>query len=228
MKKLVISACKVKDGIVEVDKGKPKFEAMLNPSGYKTSSSIEYTQDKAMGNGNEKKYVKTKANKITFKELVLDGTGAVGVDEQQAGQKSQPLSVREQILRLRKVAYTFDGDEHESPVVQVSWGPLLFNARLVSLNVDYTLFKPSGEPLRAKVNLDFVVYVSNAESARASCFQSPDLTHLIEVKAGDTLPKLCYDIYKDSAYYLAVAHLNQLSNFRQLQPGQILRFPPLV
>jgi nucleoid-associated protein YgaU len=50
----------------------------------------------------------------------------------------------------------------------------------------------------------------------------------VEVKAGDTLPMLCYQIYKDSSYYLAVARLNQLQNFRQLQPGQLLRFPPLV
>jgi hypothetical protein len=218
--KLKISPCNVDDGMAVVDDSKPNFEAMINPAGYKTSSSIEYTKERAIGPGNEKKYVKTKANKIEFKELVLDGTGVVG--------GASAPSVREQVQRLREVAYVFDGTKHEAPVVEVSWGPLLFKARLESLNVDYTLFKPSGEPLRAKLSLGFVAYVSNAEAMRFSGFESPDLTHLVEVKAGDTLPMLCYKIYKDSAYYLEVARLNQLSNFRQLQPGQVLRFPPLV
>jgi nucleoid-associated protein YgaU len=97
-----------------------------------------------------------------------------------------------------------------------------------ALKVNYTLFKPSGEPLRAKMDLTFTAYKSTEEVFREASLESPDLTHLVEVKAGDTLPMLCYQIYKDSSYYLAVARLNQLNNFRQLQPGQLLRFPPLV
>jgi len=218
--KLKISRCNVDDGMAVVDGSKPVFEVMINPSSYKTSSAIQYTEDSAIGPVNEKKYVKSKANKISFKELVLDGTGVIG--------GTGTPSVRDQIKRLRDLAYTFDGEKHEAPVVEVLWGPLKFNARLESLDIDFTLFKPSGEPLRAKLNLGFVVFVSNEEAIRFSGFESPDLTHLVEVKAGDTLPMLCYKIYKDSAYYLAVARLNQLSNFRQLHPGQILRFPPLV
>lgn len=218
--KLKISRCKVNNGMASVDKSKPFFSAMINPASYKTSSAIQYTKDSAIGPVNEKKYVKSKANKISFKELILDGTGVIG--------GASAPSVRDQIKLLRDVAYTFDGAKHEAPVVEVLWGPLKFNARLETLNIEFTLFKPSGEPLRAKLNLGFVVFVSSEEAIRFSGFESPDLTHLVEVKAGDTLPMLCYKIYKDSAYYIAVARLNQLSNFRQLQPGQVLRFPPLV
>ena len=34
-------------------------------------------------------------------------------------------------------------------------------------------------------------------------------------------------IYGDSKYYLEVARVNQLTNFRKLTPGQELLFPPL-
>jgi nucleoid-associated protein YgaU len=47
------------------------------------------------------------------------------------------------------------------------------------------------------------------------------------VKAGDTLPLMCYMIYGDPKYYLAVAAANNLSNFRSLLPGTDIVFPPL-
>lgn len=216
--KLKISPCDVNNGVATVN-GDTPFEALINPAGYTHSSSIDYAENKALGPGGEKKYSKSNPDKIEFKELILDGTGVV---------EGTTMSVRAQIALLRKVAYDYNGSEHEPPVVEVSWGPLLFKARMEALKVNYTLFKPSGEPLRAKMDLAFTAFNSTDQVFRSASLESPDLTHLVEVKAGDTLPMLCYRIYKDSSYYLAVARLNQLHNFRQLQPGQLLRFPPLV
>lgn len=217
--KLKISPCDINDGVATVN-GDPAFEAMINPSGYQQSSAIKYAKNPAVGVNTEKKFSATTADKITFKELILDGTGVV--------EGSSATSVRAQIELLRKVAYNYQGSDHEPPVVEISWGPLLFKARLESLTIDYTLFKPSGEPLRAKISMGLVVYTSTEEALREASLESPDLTHLVEVKAGDTLPLLCYQIYKDCSHYIAVARLNNLSQFRQLEPGQVLRFPPLV
>jgi LysM repeat protein len=217
--KLKISPCDVKDGVATVN-GEPPFEAMINPSGYSVASAIEYAQNKTLGPGIEKKFSKSIADKVTFKELVLDGTGIVG--------GPAITSVKDQIALLRKVSYNYQGSDHEPPVVEISWGPLLFKARVESLNIDYTLFKPNGDPLRAKIKLGLVAYKSTEESLREASLESPDLTHLVEVKAGDTLPLLCYQIYKNPAHYMAVARINNLQQFRKLQPGQVLRFPPLV
>ena len=56
---------------------------------------------------------------------------------------------------------------------------------------------------------------------------SPDLTHSRIVKNGDTLPLLTKEVYGTSAYYLRVAQVNKLDDFRNLTPGQELFFPPL-
>lgn len=56
---------------------------------------------------------------------------------------------------------------------------------------------------------------------------SPDMSHLVTMRAGDTLPLLCKRIYSDPAYYMEVARVNRLVNFRNLLPGSVLRFPPL-
>jgi nucleoid-associated protein YgaU len=98
---------------------------------------------------------------------------------------------------------------------------------LESLNVSYTLFKADGTPLRAKLALKFLGFTSEARIAREENKSSPDLTHLVTVVAGDTLPALCHRIYGSSVYYLKVASVNELVDFRQLRPGQRLQFPRL-
>ncbi len=69
----------------------------------------------------------------------------------------------------------------------------------------------------------------DTEEARAALdrLSSPDLTHVRTVQAGDTLPLLCTSIYGSARHYLLVARHNGLDDFRQLQPGQQLQFPPL-
>jgi nucleoid-associated protein YgaU len=53
------------------------------------------------------------------------------------------------------------------------------------------------------------------------------MTHVRLVKEGDTLPALTREIYGDYRYYLEVARVNQLDDFRSLEPGTRLFFPPL-
>jgi hypothetical protein len=217
---LKISGCTVsKSGAISVEASAPTFEALINPSGYNHEFSIRYAKNQALGQaGNEAKYNATQPEKLSLKELVLDGTGAV------PGTK---MSVKQQVEALRNTVYTYVGEKHEAPVVQVVWGSLIFYGRAEGMKFDYTLFMPNGEPLRAKITLNFVEYTSAAEIAKESQPRSPDLTHLVTVRAGDTLPLLCEQIYRDPAYYLEVARINGLTAFRQLEPGLTLRFPPL-
>jgi nucleoid-associated protein YgaU len=218
VEKLKISRCKQKGDAYQVDDSTPAFEVGINPKSYKRISRIRYSNNRASGAGSEYKFDRVEAEEISFSEIVLDGTGVV------AGTKS----VEDQLKTLRKVACLYDGDQHETPVVEVCWGPLVFRARLTSMSVNHTLFKPNGQPLRAKVDLKFVISGTDSELLRKADMQSPDLTHQVRVEAGDTLPLLCYRIYKDCKYYLEVARHNNLRDFRHLTPGQILHFPPLA
>ena len=95
-------------------------------------------------------------------------------------------------------------------------------------NVKYTLFDIDGAPIRAEVSLDFFEFESFKEIEAKQNKQSPDLTHIIEVKSGDTLPNLCNKVYNDPSYYMQVARINGLSSFCRLKPGTRLVFPPLV
>ncbi len=221
-KKLTLTSCTVdKSGKVTV--GSDKFEVMLNPSAYSHEHSISYSQQKTFGQlGSDTKFNAVNAEKVTF-DIVIDGTGVVNLPIPGVGSPD----VKTQIQQLNSIVYKYDGNDHQPKHVRLLWGSLIFFGRLQSMSVQYTLFKPSGEPLRAKVKLAFSGFMSKEEEALKANRSSPDLSHVVEFKAGDTLPLLCYRIYKDSSYYLEVARINNLTHFRDIELGTKLHFPPL-
>jgi len=215
--KLAISPCTVEDnGDIVVRSS--KFEAMLNPESYSHAHAISYDQKTTLGQlAPEPKFSGYDGEEVTF-DLVLDGTGVV---------PTQPGDVKSQVKDLSAIVYDYDGSNHEPNVVRLLWGSLLLFARLKSMTMDYTLFTPGGDPLRAKVKMSFVRFMSRTEESLRASRSSPDLSHQVVVQAGDTLPALCHRIYRDAGYYTEVARFNGLASFRSLSPGDILRFPPL-
>lgn len=218
---------KLKLTAVAVDKGKlgaegESFEVMINPATLSRTLGICFSQDKAQGAiGSEQKFARVNPGKLSF-EIVMDGTGVVASDS-----GGGPVDVKTQVKDLREVVSRYEGSQHDVNVVKVLWGTTLFYGRLDSLDIEYTFFKPDGDPLRAKVKLSFTEFLSKEEEVKKKANESPDMTHLIEVMAFDTLPDLCRKIYGDGAYYADVARINRLVNFRDIPPGTRVRFPPL-
>ena len=198
------------------------FTVMLNPSEFSHSKAIVYNKTKVLGQaGQEIKFSAVDVEKLSF-SITLDGTGVVPQANPGAAKDVMTL-----IRDLNKVVYQYVGDKHEPSQVRLLWGTVIFFGRLESMSTKYTLFKPSGDPLRAKLELSLVGSMSKSETALVANRSSPDLSHMVEVRQGDTLPLLCQRIYGDPAYYLDVARFNRLVDFRNLQPGGRLHFPPL-
>jgi len=218
---LKISTCSIdSSGNIKVDEGN-SFQFMLNPNEYDHSYEIGYNKKEAIGqSGSDAKFSGVKPEKLRFKALI-DASGAVGYAD------ASPDDVKVQIKALKDVVYKYDGDKHEPSYLQVLWGSQIFYGRLEDMSVENKLFKPSGEPVRAEVELKFTGFMSKEEEALRANRSSPDMSHLIEVKAGDTLPLLCYRVYRDSSYYLEVARINNMTDFRDIKPGSKLHFPPL-
>jgi len=85
-----------------------------------------------------------------------------------------------------------------------------------------------GLPIRAKITAKFTERIIAGLSDVLGMLSSPDLTHRVVVKDGDLLPLLTYQTYNDQTYYLQVARANRLKNFRRLEPGSTLVFPPIA
>ena len=222
--KLKIAPCTLDaKGNVTGAKTTQAFVVRLNPANFTRNFDIQYNTTQAMGASSlQPKYASASERKIEF-EFLMDGTGVVPP----TSPTSLGISVKSQLDDLKKVVFTLVGQDHEPNTVMLIWGDFSFCGKLCSMSVDYTLFKPTGEPLRAKVKLCFLQYVGPKEAAKKDNLSSPDLTHSVEVKAGDTLPLICHRIYKDSAYYMEIARINGITNFRDIKPGMRLNFPPL-
>lgn len=211
-----------------------KYTALLNPEKYSFSYKAEYKEDQAQGtSGDDPKFIRSLPEDLDL-EFLFDRTGVIvhyGDDPLSSGgdkvYKDQGNGIIDDLDYFKKAVYDYNGDKHKPNYLIVSWGALNFRCFLVSMDIEYKLFKPDGTPLRALVKVKFKKFVEKEKRVAEENNQSPDLTHYRIVKEGDTLPLMAYRIYGDSKYYLEVARVNNISNFRKLKTGQELFFPPL-
>ena len=203
-----------------------EFSVYINPEKYTHSFQICYNDVQAQGApGGSPKFNKVLSETVKF-ELVFDGTGVV----------PSPIpgvvpflgdGITKQIAAFKSVAYKYEGEIHSPRYLELAWGTLEYTCRLSNLSLTYTMFKPDGTPLRARADATFISYKSEKDLKLTANNKSPDLSKVLTVKAGDTLPLMCFGVYGSSIYYPQVAEVNGLTDFRDLIVGSQLLFPPL-
>lgn len=205
---------------------KSQMSVYINPEQYTHTYKIIYNNTQAQGSpGGSPAYNRTPADQVAF-QLVFDGTGVVPSPIPGKPAASEDGIVT-QVNTFMNLALTYNGKIHSPNFIQLLWGTLIFNCRLTTLKMTYTLFKPDGTPLRAKADATFIGYMDEQAIAKKANQASPDMSHVVTVKSGDTLPLLCYGIYGSSVYYPQVARVNGLTGFRELIPGTQIYFPQL-
>lgn len=199
-----------------------KFECLINPETYTHEFKIKFSEA-GQGHGTSGKQLKfeyTEPAEMTF-EFLFDNTGIIDGKPRD--------SIADDIQTFRKVLIDYKGDSHEPRHFKLVWGEKsIFKGRVTEVSITYKLFKSDGTPIRATAKVKFKSSIEDEKRAAKDDRQSPDLTHVRRVKAGDTLPHLCHTVYGDPRYYLQVAAINGLGNFRDLPPGMNLVFPPLA
>ncbi|MBT6133650.1 MAG: hypothetical protein HN728_06305 [Flavobacteriales bacterium] len=195
------------------------FELQVNPTDYKITMSTPPTTptSETLANGRTINKVLPPEERTMNLKFHLDSTGVIpGI-----------TSVHDSVSDLKWLCIDLHGDVHDSYFLQLYWNKLVFNCKCQSLEIDYVLFRPSGEPVRAVINATFKEYIDAKKKELLSNMNSPDMTHLHTIKAGDSLPALCHRIYGDPKYYLQVAQANNIVNFRDIPPGKKVLFPRL-
>lgn len=194
-----------------------RFAAYVNPAEITQSYEIEYDATQGSGTtGSRMEFKKVKPGDLTL-SFFIDGTGANGVkaEVQAEAEKFQAVT-------------GYNGDIHRPNYLKVVWGTLqVRRCVLKSASIAYKLFRADGVPLRAVITAVFTDNSDDQTRVATAQDQSPDLTHRRIFKAGDRLPALCHAIYGDPRLYLRVAQANGLDDFRHIEPGTELFFPPL-
>ena len=221
-KMLILAFCDSKNaengGLAEAD---ASFEALINPETYTLDYKLKFSES-GQGHGTSGKQLKyqyTEPEEMSF-EFLFDNTGIIDGNPRD--------SVADDILKFRQVLIDYKGDSHEPRHFKLVWGKnSIFKGRVTEVGITYKLFNNHGTPIRAVAKVKFKSSIEEQKRAAKEDKKSSDLTHVRQVKLGDTLPLLCFAIYGDPKYYLQVAAVNRLDNFRHLAPGMNLSFPPI-
>jgi hypothetical protein len=194
------------------------FTALVNPNEITMSYEIEYDSAQGSGTTNSRMDFKSAKPGDLSLSFLLDGTGANGT----------AIDVQAQIELFQAVT-GYNGTIHRTSYLIVQWGTLpVTRCVLKSASIAYKLFTPAGVPLRAVISAVFTSNSDDETRVAEEGAESSDLTHVRWLKAGENLPSLCYSIYGDALYYLDVARVNRIDNFRNIAPGTKVFFPPLA
>lgn len=220
------------------------YTALVNPETYVIRQKVNYNPAAPpQGNpGKSQQYNNTSPPDIQF-DFIFDSTGVVPkpLDGLAGALSGIPIAgaiaaafsgapkydILAEIEAFKNIVLTYDGDIHEPRDVQLLWGTLSFVGKLTSLQFNYKLFQPDGTPVRAVATAAFSGTIDDNLREALKKSNSPDLTHIRKVAEGDTLSLMTYKIYGDASYYLEVARINKLVNFRNLTPGTEIFFPPI-
>lgn len=233
---------------------KGTFNAQINPEQITHNKHIEYNEQTKVGaSAPTPKFSNYGKDTVKF-DLYFDGTGvipegkgvtsggllgkAAGMAKSVAksamnsalgaiGMEPNSKNIHDDIVKFEEVIFDYKGKIHQPNYLKIKWSTFVFKCRVKSISTVYTLFRPDGSPLRAKVSLSFVGYIDEETREKEANKSSPDLTHVKSVREGDQLYLLCNEVYESPNYYLQIARENNILNFRQLKPGTKLVFPPL-
>lgn len=196
------------------------LELPMEPEQISFGNSIHYRDDIQLGStGGDIRFEKYGPATLSLK-FTIDCTGVV--------EGTLPGdSVYDKVNDLADLLYVNNSDGHSPSYVVVTYGELLFKGRLEKMDTKYQLFSSGGVPLRATVSLVFKRFMTGKEERKKFSKQSPDMSRLVTVKEGETLPYLCHRLYGDSLLVREVARFNELDSFRNIPAGTQLLFPPL-
>lgn len=204
-----------------------EIEVQYNPESLSIKHESSFQNKQGIATSSAQARFSHSRSKLLNISLVVDGTnvGYFGIELL----KHQP-TVGERIKEFLETCYKVQGKTHEPAYLRLSWDQSVigpgFDCRLQSVDINYTAFDRDGSPLHATLAAVFVEDIDPEKKASLDKLSSPDLSHRRVVKAGDTLPLLCREIYGSAEHYLRVAEVNGLDDLRVLEVGRELIFPP--
>lgn len=222
----------------------------LNPEKYSMKHNVEFCENQAMGtSGTDLQFNRIEGEDVNF-EFFFDSSGIVppGKIKDGFGEESlldvvgdiantlkpafvipfsEVATVEKEVEEFKNLLMGYDGDTHQTSYLRLLWGGYNLSCRLKSMEIEYTLFRKDGRPIRAKVKCGFKGTIDYKLMVAKENKSSPDMTHERTFKMNDKLTLMSESIYKSNDFYIDVAKRNKLLTFRHVGLGQNIKFPPI-
>ena len=186
---------------------------MFNPPEYELVRTNEYAEVGVPGLGSSPVQFLRGGSQTLSTTLFFDTTDS-GVDVR---------TFTEPVLALTHL----EPQTHAPPRLLFLWGSLAFPCVLQQVTQRYTLFAPTGSPLRAELSVvlrgDGLVEEVLAEVA----LESVDKTKVRVLRAGETLSGVAAEEYGDPGRWREIAHASGVDNPFRCEPGTVLTVPVL-
>lgn len=204
----------------------------FNPTTYSVAKTVTWNQQSAHPEAKGVKEGYTNRD-LNAPPLTFGGGGArtltlqLFFDVTEAGSNSDVRNETNNIVKLTLI----ERKTGNPPVVELSWGDAKpptgsdfpFVGVITSLTQNFTLFRSSGEPLRAFLNLTVLEKIDPEADKKKT---DPDDT-TYQVKLGDTISTISAALYRDPALWRLIADANRIDDPRQLVVGARLAIPKL-
>jgi nucleoid-associated protein YgaU len=113
------------------------------------------------------------------------------------------------------------------PTVTFEYGWFSFVAVVKNLSVQYTLFQPDGEPIRADVKLALMQYELERPKGQNPTTHGDGGLGAHVVRDGDSLASIAHQVYGDPTQWRAIAVANGIDDPLRLRSGRMLSVPRL-
>jgi hypothetical protein len=206
----------------------PEISVLFNPNAYTIVKPVTWSVPQASsGNGQTDRSVNAPT-------LVFGGGGSRQLTLELLFDVTEPIddvpiadvrTVTNQIVALTRI----ESKQGRPPVCEVSWGrapvnsDFPFTGVVTNLTQRFTLFRSTGEPVRATLTVAMSEFLDPEQDQRQT---DPELTTRV-VRRGDTIPGIAFSVYGRAALWRVIAQANRLDDPRRPKIGRTLTIPKL-
>ncbi len=207
--------------------GQSKVTFLFNPNEFTIEKTNQYAEKQFPGMPSSKfQFVKGGARTLTmnlFFDTYESGTDVRTITDKITGWDSASSGG----LLAPKGLMDIDSDLHTPPICYFVWGSFIFRCIIENATKKFTMFLPSGVPVRATLSIRLKEYKDDQTQLQEAAFESADRTKVWHVKQGDTLWSIAAEEYGDANLWRPIAEKNKINNPRAIKPGTDLTIPPL-
>jgi hypothetical protein len=212
---------------LEIEGKPPPIECAFNPQSYTVSKTNVWNFKPTTGTDVPTGEFGGGLPRRTQLSLLLD-VSLLGPDQSVKDRANE-------LLKMMETGGGGGGGGAAPPFVTFRWGSVdLPKSVPVSLTIQYVLFHPNGEPIRATVDLELAQAGESGTASGSGTSQGQNPTtrahrglRVHQVRDGDSLPAIAYDAYGDPTRWRPIAEANGIDNPLHLRRGAEHTIPPL-
>jgi nucleoid-associated protein YgaU len=190
-----------------------KFTVLFNPEEYTVNKDNNFAQQAIPGlSAPILQFVHGNMQTLEM-ELFLD--------TYEAGSDVRELTTK--ITHLMDIEPT----THAPPILEFTWGSLVFTCVLARASQRFIMFTPKGIPVRARLNVTFNEFRNVDLEAKEIKRETADFTKFHTVGQGETLSAIAGRLYGNPTLWRPIALRNRIENPRTLTMGRRLIVPQL-